>query len=196
MNCIVMAGGRGARMNIKGEKLLLPYKQPIILHVIEALSSSGVLESVRAAVSRNAPQTAALLEERGIEIIMTSGSGYSSDLACALKQSAGGILIVSGDMPLLDGGIIRRIVSLYNGRAWTSILARCDFLKRHDLAGSVQVKYGGVKYFHTGISLVNADIIKDEEDVMEHYEIIDDLRVAFSVNTKRDYDMLPKLVLH
>ncbi len=188
-----MAGGRGSRMNMDGEKLLLSYRQPIILHAIEALIDSGVLKSVRAAVSRHAPMTAELLEKRGIKTIETPGAGYSNDLAFALKQCAGGVLIVSGDMPLLDGGIIRRIASLYDGGAWTGILASCDFLKTHGLAWSVQVEYGGSKYSHTGISLANADIIKSGEAVPERYEIINDLRAAFSVNARRDYGMLQEL---
>jgi len=34
---LVMAGGKGTRMNLDNEKLLLKYKKPIILHVIDSL---------------------------------------------------------------------------------------------------------------------------------------------------------------
>jgi len=37
---IVMAGGKGTRMNISNEKLLLEYKKPVIFHVIDALKNS------------------------------------------------------------------------------------------------------------------------------------------------------------
>ena len=37
---LVMAGGKGTRMNLDGEKLLLKYKKPIILHVVDSLNDS------------------------------------------------------------------------------------------------------------------------------------------------------------
>ena len=36
-----MAGGQGSRMNLDGEKLLLKYKKPIILHVVDSLKQSN-----------------------------------------------------------------------------------------------------------------------------------------------------------
>ena len=34
---MIMAGGQGTRMKVDGEKLLLKYKKPVILHVVDAL---------------------------------------------------------------------------------------------------------------------------------------------------------------
>jgi len=34
---LVMAGGKGIRMNLDNEKLLLKYKKPVILHVVDSL---------------------------------------------------------------------------------------------------------------------------------------------------------------
>ena len=34
---LIMAGGKGTRMNSNEEKLLLTYKKPVILHVVDAL---------------------------------------------------------------------------------------------------------------------------------------------------------------
>ena len=41
---LVMAGGKGTRMKSNEEKLLLPYKQPLVLHVIDALKNSNCFE--------------------------------------------------------------------------------------------------------------------------------------------------------
>ena len=38
---LVMAGGKGTRMNSEKEKLLLEYKKPLVLHVIDALKNSN-----------------------------------------------------------------------------------------------------------------------------------------------------------
>jgi len=45
---IIMAGGKGSRMNIAGEKLLLKYKKPIVLHVIDALKNSECFSKILA----------------------------------------------------------------------------------------------------------------------------------------------------
>ena len=38
---LVMAGGKGTRMNLDNEKLLLKYKKPVILHVVDSLKNSN-----------------------------------------------------------------------------------------------------------------------------------------------------------
>ena len=38
---LIMAGGKGTRMDSDEEKLLLPYKKPVILHVVDALEQSN-----------------------------------------------------------------------------------------------------------------------------------------------------------
>ena len=37
---LIMAGGKGTRMNLDNEKLLLKYKKPVILHVSDSLKIS------------------------------------------------------------------------------------------------------------------------------------------------------------
>ena len=38
---LVMAGGKGTRMDLSEEKLLLEYKKPVIFHVIDVLENSA-----------------------------------------------------------------------------------------------------------------------------------------------------------
>ena len=74
---LVMAGGKGTRMDISNEKLLLEYKKPVIFHVIDALKNSHCFSKVVVATSPNSPDTKQVLEQRGIETLTTSGSGYT-----------------------------------------------------------------------------------------------------------------------
>ena len=73
---LVMAGGKGTRMDIPEEKLLLEYRKPIIFHVIDALKNSHCFSKVVVATSPNSPDTKRVLEERGIETLGTQGNGY------------------------------------------------------------------------------------------------------------------------
>ena len=52
-----MAGGKGSRMSLPKEKLLLEYKKPTILHVIDALKESKCFKKIIAITSSNSPET-------------------------------------------------------------------------------------------------------------------------------------------
>ena len=97
-----MAGGKGTRMNMDKEKLLLQYKKPLILHVVDALKNSQCFEKIYAITSPNAPKTQELLQKSNVPIIETKGDGYVQDLNYILTKFSDRILVVSGDMPFLD----------------------------------------------------------------------------------------------
>jgi adenosylcobinamide-phosphate guanylyltransferase len=83
---LVMAGGKGTRMNLDDEKLLLKFKKPVILHVIDSLKNSNSFSKILAATSCNSPKTKKLLEANNIETFDTSGIGYVEDLNSTLKN--------------------------------------------------------------------------------------------------------------
>jgi adenosylcobinamide-phosphate guanylyltransferase len=60
---LVMAGGKGTRMNLDNEKLLLEYKKPVILHVVDSLKNSNSFSKILAITSCNSPKTKKLLEK-------------------------------------------------------------------------------------------------------------------------------------
>ena len=82
-----MAGGQGTRMKIDGEKLLLKYKKPTILHVVDALKNSNCFSKILAVTSPNSPKTKKLLEDQNIELFETNGNGYVEDLNYTLKKT-------------------------------------------------------------------------------------------------------------
>ena len=43
---LIMAGGKGTRMNLDNEKLLLKYKKPVILHVVDSLNDSKCFSQI------------------------------------------------------------------------------------------------------------------------------------------------------
>ena len=125
---LVMAGGKGTRMKSNEEKLLLNYKKPLVLHVIDALKNSNCFEKIIAATSPNSPQTKKILVGNNITIIETSGEGFVIDLNNILKQLDDFVLVVSGDLPLLDGDIVKYIIDNVNhDKTWTSIVTTKSF---------------------------------------------------------------------
>ena len=188
---LVMAGGKGTRMKSNEEKLLLPYKQPLVLHVIDALKNSNCFEKIIAATSPNSPQTKNILVENNITIIETSGEGFVIDLNNILKQLDDFVFVTSGDLPLLDGDIIKQIIDNVNrDKTWTSIVTTKSFQNSLNLEPECISTLNDEDYAHTGISIVNASKISNLDTIEEDYFIIDDKRVCFNINTKNEYDLL------
>lgn len=190
MIALVMAGGKGSRMN-NSEKLLLKYKKPIISHVIDALESSNCFEKIIVVTSPNAPKTKQFLSKLKVEIIETSGDGYVKDLNYVLNQLSDNVFIVSGDLPLLDKVIIQKIISRKNPKYdWISFIVTKEFLNSLGLSGEFELKYNEKDCIYAGVSIVNASKIHSLENIEEHYEILNEKKIAFNLNTKKEYDLL------
>ena len=187
----VMAGGKGTRMNLDDEKLLLKYKKSIILHVVDSLNDSNCFSKILAITSLHSPKTKKLLQENNIKTFDTSGIGYAEDLSLVLQSTNDSVLVTSGDLPLLDKEIVRQIINYYDPeKIWTSILVTNKFLTTLGLKSNYSVNYDDKICHYTGISLINANKITTSENINENYIIMDDKRVAFNLNTKQDYELL------
>ena len=191
---LVMAGGKGTRMDISNEKLLLEYKKPVIFHVIDALKNSHCFSQVIVATSPNSPDTKHVLEQNRIETLSTPGNGYVNDLNFLLQKMSGSVFVTSGDLPLLDEKIIQVITEKFNSEnVWTSFLVSKKFLNSLGLESSLLVNSDNIECTYTGISIINVNKLELgnwPSPVKENYIILDDKRIAFNLNTKRDYELL------
>jgi len=191
---LVMAGGKGTRMNISNEKLLLEYKKPVIFHVIDALKNSHCFSQVIVATSPNSPDTKHVLEQNRIETLSTPGNGYVNDLNFLLQKMSGFVFVASGDLPLLDEKIIQLMTEKFNSEnVWTSFLVSKKFLNSLGLESSLLVNSDNIECAYTGISIINVNKLELgnwPSPVKENYIILDDKRIAFNLNTRKDYELL------
>jgi adenosylcobinamide-phosphate guanylyltransferase len=188
---IVMAGGKGSRMKLPEEKLLLKFKKPIILQVAEALTNSNCFSKIIFITSQNSPRTKQLLEKNNYEIFDTPGIGYVEDLNLVLKSLKEPVFIASADLPLLDSEIIKKIVNFYDpNNIWTTILVTNFFLKSLGLSSDYDITFENQICNYTGISMINSQQISNLEDIEEKLVIVDDKRIGFNVNTIQDYNLL------
>ena len=191
---LIMAGGKGTRMQSNEEKLLLEYKKPLVLHVIDALKGSNCFEKIIAATSPNSPQTQKIIAENNVTVFETLGENFVEDLNYILKKLDDYVFVTSGDLPLLDESIVEQIVDTVNSdKTWTSIVTTKSFQSSLGLNPECIILFNNESYVHTGISIVNASEIKNLESVKEDYLIINDKRVCLNVNTKTDFDLLSSL---
>ena len=191
---LVMAGGKGTRMQSEKEKLLLEYKKPLVLHVVDALKNSNCFEKIVAVTSPNSPQTQKTLTKNNVEIIETLGNNLVTDLNHVLKKLNDFVFVTSGDLPLLDGNIVKQIVANSNPKkTWTSVVTTKSFQLSLNLEPECLISLNEKEHVHTGISVVNATEIKNFDFVEEDYLIIDDKRVCLNVNTKTDFELLGRI---
>ena len=191
---LVMAGGKGTRMQSEKEKLLLEYKKPLVLHVVDALKNSNCFEKIVAVTSPNSPQTQKTLTKNNVEIIETLGNNLVTDLNHVLKKLNDFVFVTSGDLPLLDGNIVKQIVANSNSKkTWTSVVTTKSFQLSLNLEPECLISLNEKEHVHTGISVVNATEIKNFDSVKEDYLIIDDKRVCLNVNTKTDFELLGRI---
>jgi adenosylcobinamide-phosphate guanylyltransferase len=188
---LVMCGGKGTRMKLPEEKLLLKYKKPLIEHVLNAFENSKIFSKIVCVTSSNAPKTREFVSKFGVIILETNGNGYVEDLGESLHKFEELIFVASGDMPLLDSEVIGKIMELVNtGDVWTSILVRKSFLQSLGLEAEFFVNYNGEECVYTGISIVDSTRVKNTQPVRESCIIFDDKRIATNLNTKKDYDLI------
>ncbi len=186
-----MAGGKGSRMKLPEEKLLLKFKKPIILQVAEALTNSNCFSKIIFITSQNSPRTKQLLEKNNYEIFNTPGIGYVEDLNLVLKSLKEPVFIASADLPLLDSEIIKKIVNFYDpNNIWTTILVTNLFLKSLGLSSDYDITFENQICNYAGISMINSQQIYNLEDIEEKLVIVDDKRIGFNVNTIQDYNLL------
>ena len=190
-----MAGGKGTRMDISNEKLLLEYKKPVIFHVIDALKNSHCFSQIIVATSPNSPDTKHVLEQNRIETLSTPGNGYVNDLNFLLQKMSGSVFVTSGDLPLLDEEIIQIMTEKFNSKnVWTSFLVSKKFLNSLGLESELLVHSAkGIECTYSGISIINVNKLELgnwPSPVKENYIILDDKRIAFNLNTRKDYELL------
>ena len=189
---LIMAGGMGTRMDSNEEKLLLKYKKPVILHVVDALQNANCFSKIIALTSSNSPNTEKILKETGIDIISSRGKSFVSDLNEMLQQLDEIVFVTSGDLPLLDNQIVKTIIDHHEAeQTWTSIVTTLSFQKTLGVKSDCIVE--NHDYVQTGISIVNAKKITNLDPVEEKFLVIDDKRIGLNLNTKDDYNLLRSL---
>ena len=107
---VVMAGGKGTRMNSDLEKPLTKVRgKTLIKHVLQALQNSSMIDRIMVATTHNTPKTAIHVKNLGFEVLETPGEGYIGDLSYILSRDDlkdEVILTITSDLPLITGRII------------------------------------------------------------------------------------------
>lgn len=196
----VMCGGRASRMQegVIEKPLLKVNGIAMVERVILALVSSDRFDRIVAAVSPNTPKTKELLKLKGIEIIETSGEGYSNDLSYLLsKLKPQRVMVVPSDLPLLNSQIVSEILdaidnssSMKEHRPAISIVLEKGFVERTGAKPSIVQD----QYCHSGITIFNTMSV-GTKPVEEYYWVMNRKEIALNVNTKKELELAKKLLV-
>ncbi|MGZ7044411.1 MAG: NTP transferase domain-containing protein [Methanobacterium sp.] len=190
VTALIMAGGKGVRMEANSEKPLLKINgKPMIQYIIDALESSKKIDEIIAATSKNTPETTEYLKSLGIKTIITSGEDYINDLGMILsKYSESDVLLtITADLPLITGEIIDYVISMYekSPKPAMSVMVPVNIYEKYGLKPTSTIDNG----VPSGLNILIGINKTQNEEVL----IIEKIELALNINTCEDIKFLKKL---
>lgn len=197
MLALIMCGGKGERIkDFCSDKAMLKLNnEPLIEHILVSLKDSKKFDRIYAAGSCNSKFTLNFLKNHRytfsglLEIIETSGIDYSTDLIFVLeKLKPSTVFVLPSDMPLITPELIEKIIATWEGdKQCISIVMDKEFITKLGLNPTISIKLGNKEYFYSGITIFDSSKILKGQVIKEQYITLNNERLAFNINTKKDY---------
>ena len=188
---LIMAGGKGTRFGVDTEKPMAQFMgKPLIRRVIEATKESKRIAETIVAVTGYSPKTAQEAAEASVKVIETDGKGYHADLQQAIQDAnlKCPVLIVSADLPLLNGEFLNQIISRYeeSGKPALTVLIPEEAFREYGVSAVSPYEYEGKMYAVSGINIIDGRRILEEQE----QEVVVSCRpeAVFSVNSLEDLE--------
>ncbi len=190
MDALVMAGGKGSRLN-RGEKPLVRlFGRPLIEYVISCLTDSLAVSEGRilVATTNNVPLTGRWARERELEVVETAGKGFVPDMVEAVKHAGvkEPILVIMADLPLVTPDLIDQIIEIYDQRPEPALSTHTP-LHLHTRMGrrpDTLFNYQGQLIVPSGINILEGANIRDEQE--DYHLIMERIELALNVNVAED----------
>lgn len=123
VRALVLAAGKGTRMKSDRAKVLHSVcGRPMLWYVLRALREAGVQETMVVANEALDPHVASVARDAGHGVVRTviqrdpCGTGHAVRTALdALEPAESTVVILNGDMPLIDATLVRRVLDARDG---------------------------------------------------------------------------------
>lgn len=196
ITALVMAGGKGTRMTLAGEKPLLIFKgKPVVEHVLDVLMQVKQIDRVVVAVSDYTKETAVHLSEFPVTVLKTPGRDYVSDMGFAVRTlKLQTILTISCDMPLISKEIINDVLEKYSecGKPALLVAVPAETKQRLGMSLGYAFECCGKLVVPTGINVNDGAHIEDPELDQAVY-VVDRAEVAVNINTAEELKLAETL---
>lgn len=186
---LIMAGGKGTRMDIDCEKPLIKVNnKTMISHVIEALLNSEYVDKILVAVSPNTPLTKQYLEKFPVTVIQTLGIGYIEDLSEVLSnrdyvEKDEVIMTIVADLPFVTGEQLDDVFKHYFERKKPAMCVSVPECLFKEYGISPTLVFDGL--VPTGVNLLLANNDEQDQTIYESSNV----ELAFNINTLNDLDL-------
>jgi bifunctional UDP-N-acetylglucosamine pyrophosphorylase / glucosamine-1-phosphate N-acetyltransferase len=131
VRAVVLAAGKGTRMKSARAKVLHELcGRPMLWYVLHAVAEAGVRDVTVVTNAEVAPLVDEIARSAGHDSVRAIlqepqlGTGHAVSMAlAALPENAGTIVVLNGDMPLVDGALVRAALDA-RGQALALVTAR------------------------------------------------------------------------
>lgn len=194
VTALIMAGGKGTRMKVNGEKPLIEIEgKPLIQYVIEAVLGADGLDDLVVATSLNTPKTTEFVKNLDIKVIETPGQGYIEDLGFILQKSEFRdddeiILTITADMPLITGEIIDQVLKEYKkcGKPAMCVAVPLEIFRERGLKPSILMGDA----VPSGLNILRRSNKQQDEEVLR----LEKIELALNINSPKDIIVLEKIL--
>lgn len=190
MDALVMAGGKGSRLQM-GEKPLVQLKGvPLIERVVSTLRAAQAGD-IYVAVTASVHATGVWARENDLFVVETPGIGYVADMVKAVEIASicEPVLIIMADLPLVTPDILEEIFRIYDERPEPALSTHTPIELHRRIGRSPDsiFNYKGRLIVPAGINVLDgANITNEQED---YHLIMDRLELAVNVNTAEDLSL-------
>ncbi len=195
MDALVMAGGRGSRLNMGEKPMVKLFGLPLIYYPTRALEGSSV-DRILVAVTENVPQTKEWALERGLEVLDTPSRGFVADMVFAVKSAKiiNPIMIIMADLPLITADLIDEISDIYLERPEPALSTHTPLelhSRLHRRPDSL-FNYRGQLIVPSGVNILKGEIIENEQE--DYHLIMERMELAVNVNLAEDLRLCERLM--
>ena len=195
---LIRAGGKGTRFGGDTEKPMAKFMgKPLIKRVIEATKESKKITGIYVAVTAYSPKTAQEAAKASVKVIETNGQGYHADVQQAVQDEnlTGPVLIISADLPLLNGEFLDEIIEEYkeSGKPALTVMIPEEAFREYGLSAVSLYEHEGKMYAVSGINIIDGQRILEEQE----QEVIASKRpeAVFTVNSLKDLESAKNYLL-
>jgi adenosylcobinamide-phosphate guanylyltransferase len=196
---LIMAGGKGTRMQLAVEKpLLLFLGKPLVDWVAEAVASAKKVSQFYVVTSGNTSETEKHCQSKGWKVLRTNAKGYHTDLkqATANANLMGPVLTIPADSPAITGKFLDKIIEQFEacGKDFYAVFVPISAREALGLSIDSTDEYKGELYAVSGVNIVNGAKIQDEGKIETSALITEEVEVLLNINTLTDLEIAEKIM--
>jgi adenosylcobinamide-phosphate guanylyltransferase len=198
ITALVMAGGKGTRMQIAEEKTLIKVcGKPVIEYVIAALQKAKKIDDIIVATSASTPKTAKHVSRFPVRVVETPGRDYVSDMGyVSQKLKLGVFLAIAADLPLVTGIVLDAIVERYEccGKPALTVAVPLDAKAKLGMSIEYSFKMGDKDVVPVGINVIDGHRRYGDEWLDQDIFLLDLEELAVNINTVQELQLAERLL--